>query len=116
MRVPIMVVLALGFLQAAESKQDIKKDLEAFQGTWLLVSGKQDGVDTPDEIVKKTKIIIAGNKFTFPADAEVGTSRNGTIEIDPSKSPNIGASLPSCAIAASSSEAKCPTSNMRTDF
>jgi uncharacterized protein (TIGR03067 family) len=80
----MLMVLAVGLLIAAD---DTKKDAQLFEGTWLLVSGKQDGVDTPAKIVKKTKIVITGNKFTFPAASDIGTSQSGTIKIDASKRP-----------------------------
>lgn len=83
----VVAFLAIGFLTAADDKQDAKKDLEAMQGTWVLASGTQDGVATPPEILKKTKIVITENKFTFPSDSTVGTSVSGTIKIDPSKRP-----------------------------
>ncbi len=89
MRSLIVVVLAIGFLPATDDKQDTKKDMEAMQGTWVLVSGKQDGVETPPEIVKKTTIVIADNRFTFPNSSSVGTSVSGTFLLDASKRPKM---------------------------
>src|SRR5437870_3655943 len=51
--VPIMLI-------GADAPKDdaAKKELEKFQGTWQLVSAETDGKTTPDEQVKKTRIVI----------------------------------------------------------
>jgi uncharacterized protein (TIGR03067 family) len=53
-------------------------------GTWLAVSGEIAGQKYPDEIVKATKLIIKGEKYTV----EIGKERDeGTCTADSSKSP-----------------------------
>ncbi|SRR6266542_1552543 len=86
-----MALLALlaGFLSALAAPQEgeVKKDLERLRGTWTLVSAERDGKPAPVDEVKKTRITFAGTTFVFPAASGVGTSRKGTIKLDPSKTP-----------------------------
>ena len=64
-----------------------KKDLEALQGTWSLVSAMQDGKALSDDKVKQTAILFTRDTFRFPEMAEYATSRQGTIKLDAAKRP-----------------------------
>jgi uncharacterized protein (TIGR03067 family) len=83
------LALMTGLLIAANPLQggDAKKDLEKLQGTWALVSAERDGKKAPPDEVKRTRITFKGNKFAFPDASGVGTSKQGTITIDPAKKP-----------------------------
>jgi uncharacterized protein (TIGR03067 family) len=63
---------------------EAKKDQEAFQGTWVAVSGEQDGKPVPPEEVKKMKLVVKGNRYTFTAGEE---TEEGTFKLDPAKKP-----------------------------
>lgn len=81
-------LLALaGLAPAADAPDAVKKDLESLKGTWVLVSATIDGKKAPADAVRQTRITFDGNRFAFPDDAELGTSKKGTIKIDPSKTP-----------------------------
>jgi uncharacterized protein (TIGR03067 family) len=61
------------------------KELDKFQGTWVLLSGETGGQQIPEEKIKTAKLVVKGN--------EMKVFRNGKddhelkIEIDPSKDP-----------------------------
>ena len=85
----LALLLAAGLLVGADAKDDdAKKDLELLQGTWALVSAERDGKKAPEDEVKKTRLVVTGNKFKFSADPSgVGTAAEGTFTVDPSKKP-----------------------------
>lgn len=89
MRTRLLTVVALALLLGADNPQDpaSKKDLEAMQGTWTLVSATKDGQALPADAVKKTTIVIKGDTFRFPGSAEDATSREGTFTLDATKTP-----------------------------
>jgi uncharacterized protein (TIGR03067 family) len=88
MRRPLFLIVATGALLAADApKKDdpAKKELDKFQGTWIVVSvedrfGKRNAEDTKQVV----KLTIKGNKFTMN-DGE-GTL-TGTFKLDPTKKP-----------------------------
>ncbi len=41
---------------------DAQKELQKFHGTWVMVSGEQDGKKIADEHVSRSKIIFEGDK------------------------------------------------------
>ena len=61
-------------------------DLDRLQGTWVLVAGERDGKKFTEEEVKKTMLFVRGETFRIP-ESSVATSEDGTIKIDPSKTP-----------------------------
>src|SRR5262245_19932200 len=89
MKARLLLIAALGLSLGADNPQDQapKYDLKGLQGTWKLVSAKQDGKALPEEKVKKTTIVIKDNSFRFPELAENATSREGTIKLDATKKP-----------------------------
>ena len=80
-----VVALVVRALIAADA-EDAKKDLDKLQGTWVLVAGERDGKKFTEEEVKKTMLFVRGETFRIP-ESSVATSEDGTIKIDPSKTP-----------------------------
>ena len=82
-------ILAAGLLVAADAPRGdaAKAELEKFQGMWQLVSAQRDGREVSKDGVGRTTLIIKGDTFRFPEDAEVGTGPNGTFAIDPTATP-----------------------------
>jgi len=76
------VQAAPGFVSTEEEKP--KSDKELLQGTWIPVSGEQDGKAIPKEKLNG-KFIFKDDKFTL--QIEGGESREGTYTIDPEKKP-----------------------------
>ncbi len=69
---------------AQESKPDRERDLATLQGTWRPVSMEMDGKLLPDERIKKIRLTIKGEKFTFDNGED---SHEGLYKIDPSHDP-----------------------------
>lgn len=87
MKLHALTILTVGLLVAAESPKGdaAKKDLAKLQGTWILLSAERDGKKLPEAEVKKTKITFKDDAFDFPDASGIGTSKTGTIKVDPSK-------------------------------
>jgi uncharacterized protein (TIGR03067 family) len=76
--------LAAGLLVAADAKDDAaKKDMDALQGKWQLVSLERDGksVDVPKDAVR----VVKGDKYTI--NPRPGVTIEGTFKIDPTTKP-----------------------------
>ena len=75
------LVLAAGFLVAAD---DPKDELKKLEGTYKMVSSEEKGKKLPDETVKDATLKIAGDKHT----AKVGNvTIVGIHKVDPTKKP-----------------------------
>lgn len=85
----LVLALAAGWLAAGDAPRvdPAKKDLDKLHGTWILVSAARDGKNLPEAEVKKTRIRFDGERFVFPDAAGIGTSQQGVITVDPSKTP-----------------------------
>jgi uncharacterized protein (TIGR03067 family) len=71
--------------RADETKDTAKKDLEALQGEWKLVSATRDGKTMPTDDVKVMKCTIKGDKFTITRDGKV--VEGGAVKLDAAKTP-----------------------------
>ncbi len=80
----LLLVVTAGWLLAADTPQDAaaKKELESFQGDWIVASAERDG--KPDETRKDAQVTIAGNQFTRTTKS---LTVKGTLKLDPSKTP-----------------------------
>jgi len=76
----------IGHLSAAPPKESAdKKELEKFQGKWVLVSISFDGKAWEEDEMKDRFVMFKGEKRTrLYKDKERGTA---SLKIDPSKSP-----------------------------
>ena len=72
-------------LGADETRDAAKKDLEALQGEWKLVSATRDGKTMPADDVKVMKCTIKGDKFTITRDGKV--VEGGAVKLDAAKTP-----------------------------
>ena len=81
-----LLVLAVGFLLAADSKdEDIQKEIKKLNGTWVVTSFTMDGNKVPEDDVAKFKLVLEGKKYTLKQEDNVVSK--GTTKIDPSKKP-----------------------------
>ncbi len=80
---------SVGPLLAAEIKgADAQKELQKFQGTWVMVSGEKDGKKAADEHVSHSKMIIESNKaMVVVPDQTKETILLEIVKLDPSKNP-----------------------------
>ena len=76
--------LAVGLLVAGDAKDDaVKKDMEALQGKWQIVSLERDGKST--DVAKDAVRVIKDDKYTVTP--RPGVTIEGTFKIDPSAKP-----------------------------
>ena len=72
-------------MSRADEKDDLKKELAALEGTWLLESAERNGGDSfPEKFVQEFKFVIAGDKLTIVMP---GKELKSTFTIDPTKKP-----------------------------
>lgn len=83
MNVMIILSACAGLSFAADAPKDdaVKKELEKFQGTWVVESAKVKGEEFED--MKGKKIAFDGDRFTLVGKADKKT----TVKLDPSKNP-----------------------------
>jgi uncharacterized protein (TIGR03067 family) len=75
-------VVLLTAVRAEEKAAD--GDQQKLQGTWEMVSGQRGGKPIPDDVLKKTTIVIAGNKMTLKRGEQ---ATEMTFKLDPTKKP-----------------------------
>jgi uncharacterized protein (TIGR03067 family) len=81
----ILAAFWLWALAAADpDRQAITKGLEDFQGTWTVVSMEENGKMLSQERLKKIKLTIKGERFTFETAVD---SHDGLYKIDPTTNP-----------------------------
>ncbi len=67
---------------------DAQKELQKFQGAWVMVSGEMDGKKVADEHVKKSKIEYDGNKVELVLPNQSSeTILSDIVKIDTTKNP-----------------------------
>ncbi len=64
----------------------VQKEIAKFNGAWQLVSAEKDGKKTPDEVVKKIKIVIKDGKHTVYFGEEK-LAKEIQFTVDASKTP-----------------------------
>jgi len=85
----LLLVLVAGLLVAAQEKDDPKKELDKFTGTWVVVSVEQGGQKLPDDMLKPLdlKLVIMGDKYESKSAGM--TLDKGTLVVDGAKTPKI---------------------------
>lgn len=82
-------LLALTNLAFAADAQDgvADKEFKKLQGTWVMVSGEQDGAKIADEHIKKSKITWKGKEVFVDTPHQSKETIRGTVKIDPTRQP-----------------------------
>jgi RNA polymerase sigma factor (sigma-70 family) len=70
----------------AAKAEEPKSDKELIQGTWIPVSGEQNGEKLAKEKLEGGKMVLTEGKLTLQV-LENGAAREGTYTIDPDKKP-----------------------------
>jgi RNA polymerase sigma-70 factor (ECF subfamily) len=70
----------------AAADEKAKSDRELIQGTWIPVSGEQNGEQLAKEKFEGGKMVLTEDKITLQV-LENGAAREGTYTIDPDKKP-----------------------------
>jgi uncharacterized protein (TIGR03067 family) len=82
----VATAAGVGWPTAVGAVEDaIKAELRRVAGTWQLTWAEKDGQKTPDDEVKQSQIVIAGEKYTLRRDGQV--VEEGTVRIDPTRTP-----------------------------
>jgi uncharacterized protein (TIGR03067 family) len=68
----------------AVGEEKPKGDKDALQGTWSMVSGTQDGKPVPEDVIKRIKVVVSGDKMTQMLGDE---KHEHTYKLNPDKSP-----------------------------
>src|SRR5262249_35547445 len=82
-KLPVLLAVALLLAAAAPKEDAAKKDQEAPQGTWVVVSAEQEG--QAFDRIKGGKLVIKGNGFTIQTAS--GFEMKGTFTLDAAKKP-----------------------------
>ena len=82
--VVLISTAALLLLGDTPREAAIKKDQQAFQGAWQGVSGKSKGSKVPDDLIKQTEFVFAGDKLAVKTS---GLPRDAAYRIDPTVDP-----------------------------
>ena len=61
-----------------------KRELEKYQGTWVLISEEYQGKPVPIEKLPKISLTVQGEKVLFTSN---GKERSAFVELDPTKEP-----------------------------
>lgn len=89
----ILIFLSVSLLLGADTQKDdaVKAETKNLQGTWSVVSAEREGNKVPDDEIKKTTLVIKGDKLiarkteNTPKPEEKITEMSFTL--DPTKNP-----------------------------
>jgi uncharacterized protein (TIGR03067 family) len=87
MKYSLLTLAAAGLLLAGADapSDDVKKEMEKFQGTWSLTAITRDGEEVPAEELAELRLVIKGDKRVVKAGDEVKSQ--STYKLDPTKKP-----------------------------
>jgi uncharacterized protein (TIGR03067 family) len=83
-RFAFLLSAAALILVAADDKDEVKKELECFQGTWKFESIEVGGQKFDVKLFKDASLVLEGDKFTQHEGKQV---THGTFKVDLSKKP-----------------------------
>ena len=85
MKVRLLLMMAAALMLSADAApEDVKKEIERFQGTWKFVSIETEGKKLDEKALEHPRLIIMADKFT---SKEENVTYHGTFKVDPSKMP-----------------------------
>jgi len=93
MRLHAVVIVAAGLLLAANkpsSDESVKNELSKMAGTWIAVSAERDGEKRSKDDIKDLKFVVKGDKWAITLE---GQEYQGTLKIDPTKTPKESDSI-----------------------
>jgi uncharacterized protein (TIGR03067 family) len=89
----IISILTVALVLGADTQKDdaVKSESNKLQGTWRIVSAEREGTNAPDDEIKKTTLIIKGDKLTVKKTENAAKPEEKTYEmsftLDPTKNP-----------------------------
>ena len=79
------MILVIGSVLAADgNKDDTKKEIDRFQGTWKFESLEIEGKKAPEEAFKGSRLVIKGDQFTY---TEGNGTYKGNFKVDVTQKP-----------------------------
>lgn len=88
MQVAVLLASFATLLVAADAKDDeVKKELQKFQGDWVLASGEKEGEKLADEHVKESKLTWKGKAVTLFTPHQSKEKIQAEATLTPGKSP-----------------------------
>ena len=106
MMIPLFVSFLVGSLPAQDKKEPkeedkkkaaaVKKDRQALQGAWQVVTYETGGEALPEETVKNLRVVFAGDQMTMSLPKDAG-KREYTITLDPTQQPKTIDASPNLA-------------------
>lgn len=78
--------LWMGTAVSAVDKDAARAEVKNLEGTWQLVSAVKDGKTTPEDIVKKIRVVIKGGKHSVHFGDEVAV-KEIPFAVDPTRNP-----------------------------
>ncbi len=86
-RFTLVMVVTLGFFVVARggAGDGAKKELQSFEGTWVLISTERDG--KTESAGKGTKLTFMGTKFSLSQESSATLGLKGTYSFDSAKKP-----------------------------
>lgn len=90
--VGLLLLLLLGspgaLVAVAPPEHATNKELQKFQGTWVMVAGEVDGKKIAEEQIKQSTLTFAENKVTVASPPlSTDTLRATLTKLDPTKTP-----------------------------
>src|SRR5205085_4555171 len=71
--------------EATENIAQAKKDMEALQGTWRVVSSQVGDEKASAEEVARRKVTVKGNVLAYDYGNEKDKKQEGAVKLDPKK-------------------------------
>ena len=88
MKRSVLLAWALAFLLGAKGpKETAAKDAERLQGTWIVVSGQEDGDKYEGEYLKSVRVTFRGDECTFNKPLGIKLFTKAPFKLDPTQEP-----------------------------
>jgi uncharacterized protein (TIGR03067 family) len=88
MKARCLVVMTIGLLLAADdAKDEVKKELARFEGTWKWVSLESEKEKLSADALKDPRMKLTGDKFAVTGENAENAIMGGTFKVDPTKKP-----------------------------
>src|SRR5437870_2214452 len=86
MKPQLLIFVAVGVLIAANTQEEkaAKRELKKLEGTWVMVSGENNGQKLSEEVVKNAKLTMVRDKHTVKLGEDTII---GTHKLNPSSDP-----------------------------
>jgi uncharacterized protein (TIGR03067 family) len=82
----LLLIVVAGLVVGADDAKDdaTKNDVKKFQGTWVMVSGMEEGKKLSEKEMKGSSLTVDGDQHTVKV---AGKTHKGTHKLDATKKP-----------------------------